>query len=69
VVCFGHNHELEISREGRCLLINPGPVVGAKFSSGKWEDTAPTLVVYETASDTARAFGIDRENTLVKELG
>lgn len=68
VVCFGHNHELEISREGRCLLINPGPIMGAKFSSGRWEDTAPSFVVYETASDTAKAFGIDRQSKAVREL-
>jgi uncharacterized protein len=69
VVCFGHNHELEISREGRCVLINPGPIMGAKFSSGKWEDTLPTFVLYETAVHSAKAFGIDRNNRVVKELG
>jgi putative phosphoesterase len=68
VVCFGHNHELEISREGRCLLINPGPIMGAKFSSGRWEDTAPTFVIYDTASDTATVFGVDPESKAVREL-
>lgn len=68
VVCFGHNHELEISREGRCLLINPGPIMGAKFSSGRWEDTASTFVIYDTASDIAAVFGIDRESKAVREL-
>ncbi len=61
VVCFGHNHEFEISREGACLLINPGPVMGAKFSSGKWEDAAPTFVIYDAVSDQAEGFAIDRE--------
>jgi putative phosphoesterase len=59
VVCFGHNHELEISREGRCLLINPGPIMGAKFSSGRWEDTAASFLLYDTLSDTPQAFAID----------
>jgi uncharacterized protein len=68
VVCFGHNHELEISREGRCLLINPGPIMGAKFSNGRWEDTASTFVIYDTASDIGTVFGIDRESKAVREL-
>ena len=58
LVCFGHNHEIEISREGSCLLINPGPIMGAKFSSGRWEDVAPTFVVYDTASNSAQALAI-----------
>ena len=45
VVCFGHNHEFEISRQGTTLSINPGAIMGAKFSNGKWEDTDPTFVV------------------------
>jgi uncharacterized protein len=51
VVCFGHNHEFEITTEGTCLLINPGPVMGAKFSNGRWEDVAPTFVIYDTATN------------------
>jgi hypothetical protein len=65
VVCFGHNHEFEISREAGCLRINPGPIMGAKFSSGKWEDTASTFVVYDTATDTPEAFVIDPATKLV----
>ena len=59
VVCFGHNHEFEISQEGSCLLINPGPLMGAKFSSGHWEDTSPTFVIYDTLSNKPEAFAID----------
>jgi hypothetical protein len=55
VVCFGHNHILEISREKECLLINPGPIMGAKFSEGRWEDTQPTFVVHDTASGAAES--------------
>jgi putative phosphoesterase len=68
VVCFGHNHELEISREERCLLINPGSIMGAKFSSGRWEDTIPSFVIYETSSNTAAAFGIDRASSAIAKL-
>src|ERR1700753_1165913 len=56
VVCFGHNHEFEISRQGDCLLVNPGPIMGAKFSTGKWEDVTPTFVVYDTKTGEPEAF-------------
>jgi len=68
VVCFGHNHELEVSWEGDCLLINPGPIMGAKFSSGRWEDTIPTFVVYDTSSNIATPFGIDRTSSAITKL-
>lgn len=66
VVCFGHNHEFEISRNGGCLRINPGPVMGAKFSSGKWEDVAPSFVVYDTVTDAPEKFVIDPATKLVR---
>lgn len=68
VVCFGHNHEREISRQGSCLLINPGPIMGARFSSGKWEDVTPAFAIYDTATDTPEAFGIYGESKLVKAI-
>jgi putative phosphoesterase len=64
VVCFGHNHQFEISRERDCLLINPGPIMGAKFSSGKWEDTPPTFVIYDAASNRPQAFAIERNGAI-----
>jgi uncharacterized protein len=66
VVCFGHNHEFEISREAGCLRINPGPIMGAKFSSGKWENVAPTFVVCDTTADAPEAFVIDPSTKLVR---
>jgi putative phosphoesterase len=61
VVCFGHNHEFEISRQGSTLLINPGPIMGAKFSRGKWQDTDATFVIYDTQTESPQAFSIDRK--------
>lgn len=61
VVCFGHNHEFEISREATTLLVNPGPIMGAKFTGGKWEDTDATFVLYDTSADAAEAYAIGRE--------
>lgn len=68
VVCFGHNHELEIARQAQCLLINPGPIMGAKFSSGRWEEVIPSFAVYDTASDRATVFGIDPSSKAVREM-
>ncbi len=65
VVCFGHNHEFEISRAASCLLINPGPIMGAKFSRGKWEDVTPTFVIYE-AGGRAERFEIDAKTKAVR---
>jgi putative phosphoesterase len=65
VVCFGHNHEFEIGRERDCLLINPGTIMGAKFSSGVWEDVAPTFVIYDTATDVPELYAIDRQHRSV----
>lgn len=59
VVCFGHNHIFEIAHEKECLLINPGPIMGAGFSTGRWKDTSPTFVVYDTKTNTPDAFAID----------
>lgn len=68
VVCFGHNHEWEIRRQGPTLLINPGPIMGAKFSSGKWEDTAATFVLYDTTADAAETFAVDKTNKTVSRF-
>jgi uncharacterized protein len=62
VVCFGHNHEFEVTKAGACLLINPGPIMGAKFSTGAWQDVDPTLVVYDTAANSAVAFRKAKED-------
>jgi len=67
VVCFGHNHIFEIERDGSCLLINPGPIMGAKFING-WEDVIPSFVVYDTTNDMAEAYGIDAKTKAVSRL-
>lgn len=68
VVCFGHNHELEIGRAASCLLINPGPLMGAKFSSGGWENVMPSFAVYDTAEHRAQPFGIEIGGRGVTEI-
>ncbi|MCF7669328.1 MAG: metallophosphoesterase [Verrucomicrobia bacterium] len=46
VVCFGHNHNAEINRTGKTLVINPGEVFGGL--SGK-----STFALYDTATAEA----------------
>ena len=62
VVCFGHNHELEVTSYGACLGINPGPIMGAKFSKGRWEDVAASFVVYDTQTHSAKSFSKNLES-------
>jgi uncharacterized protein len=57
-VCYGHNHNFSVARVGRTLAINPGPIMGARFPGGKWEDVVPTFVVLETETGVVEAFEI-----------
>ena len=68
VVCFGHNHERELARLGHTQLINPGPIMGAKFPGGRWQDTEPTFALYDTASDRAELYAIDLKTKSVSSL-
>jgi putative phosphoesterase len=58
IVCYGHNHNFGVTRLGRTLAINPGPIMGARFPGGKWEDVLPTFVILDTRAGTVEAFGI-----------
>jgi hypothetical protein len=58
IVCYGHNHNFNVTRVGRTLAINPGPIMGARFPGGKWEDVLPTFAVVDTQTGTVEAFGI-----------
>jgi uncharacterized protein len=54
LVCFGHNHTLEIAAEGATLLVNPGAVMGAVIEpGGGWRAVAPSVAVYDTAAHAA----------------
>jgi putative phosphoesterase len=58
VVCFGHNHEFEITRYEASLALNPGSILGAKFSKGR-QDTDSTFLVYDTASGEPQGYRVD----------
>jgi putative phosphoesterase len=46
VVCFGHNHQFEITPQGRTLLVNPGEIFGGLTGHS-------TFVIYDTSTGTA----------------
>ncbi len=46
VVCFGHNHKLEVTSHGKTLAINPGEIYGG-LSGGS------TFVLYDTTMHRA----------------
>ena len=55
IVCYGHNHNFNVARVGRTLAINPGPIMGARFPGGKWEDVLPTFAVVDTHAGSVEA--------------
>jgi putative phosphoesterase len=58
LVCYGHNHEFRVMRLGRTTVVNPGPIMGAKFPGGQWTDVVPTFAMYHTREDRVEAFEI-----------
>jgi len=58
LVCYGHNHEFSVARVGSTLAVNPGPIMGARFPGGRWEDVLPTFVTVETQTMVVEAYGI-----------
>ena len=54
VVCFGHNHQYEISYDGDTLIINPGEIMGELTGHA-------TFVVYDTETGEVTKFEVDAE--------
>lgn len=52
VVCFGHTHVYEVSRDASTLVINPGEVLGAVHGG-------PTCAIYNTERDEAKQIRLD----------
>jgi putative phosphoesterase len=67
-VCFGHNHDFEITRYGKTLALNPGSIFGARFGGGKREDTDSTFLVLEVERGIATGYQIPRHGDTVREL-
>jgi putative phosphoesterase len=51
VVCFGHNHKLEMAQQGRTLLINPGEIFGGLTGNS-------TFVIYDTEKGAAERISL-----------
>jgi hypothetical protein len=47
-------------------LLNPGTIMGAKFTTGKWQDTEPTFAIYDTSSHRAQIYTIDLKTRSVE---
>lgn len=62
VVCFGHNHVLEITHFGSTLAINPGPIMGAKFSPLGRIDCASTFAILDTSRNQPEVFEVATGN-------
>jgi putative phosphoesterase len=54
VVCFGHNHCFQIERVKNTLSINPGTLMG--YDPINVKEVPPTLMIYDTKSDTASGY-------------
>ena len=52
VVCFGHNHQFEITREGKTLVVNPGEIYGLLTGDS-------TYAVYDPATNEASRVDVD----------
>ncbi len=62
VVCFGHNHTAEVSREragGRdVLLLNPGTLMGARFERGEPVPVDAAFAIYDTDTGAVARFAV-----------
>lgn len=67
VVCFGHNHEFEITQYGATLALNPGSILGVKFGKGR-EESDSTFLIYDTDSNEARGYKVDVARGRSQEL-
>lgn len=54
VVCFGHNHRYEMTREGATLVLNPGEIMG-----GLSDPPVSTCMILDLAGDTVERIELD----------
>jgi putative phosphoesterase len=66
IVCFGHNHDFEITRVAGCLKLNPGSIMGSRFGGGLWEETTPTFLIFDTRTQLAEGYEIDRTSKAIQ---
>jgi putative phosphoesterase len=66
VVCFGHNHVLEVTTFGETLAINPGPIMGAKFGPAGRMDCPSTFMTLDTSLNKPKVFEITAGNEVME---
>lgn len=52
VVCFGHNHQVEVTRQNDTLILNPGEIYGGLTGQS-------TFLLYDTDTHTAEKVTLD----------
>ncbi|POY38946.1 metallophosphoesterase [Solitalea longa] len=69
VICYGHDHEYNITQHEDYLIINPGTIMG--FAPRKLAACDATFVVYDTVSNRIESFKIENgeERKVVKPYG
>jgi hypothetical protein len=56
LVCFGHNHQLELRTIGTTLALNPGPVMGFNpLKTGEVKEVPATFAIFNCAASLAQA--------------
>jgi len=60
LVCFGHNHQRELTRYGEALALNPGTLMGySPLAQGEVKDVPATFAVYDAGAHDARFFVVE----------
>ena len=57
VVCYGHDHQYAVRREGDVWLLNPGAVMG--YDPATNSDVPATFLIYDTRLNEAEGFQVD----------
>lgn len=56
LVCYGHNHQFTIARQGSTLTLNPGTLLG--YDPIHQRDIPATFIVYDTRSNVASGYQV-----------
>ncbi|MCA1753461.1 MAG: metallophosphatase family protein [Spirochaeta sp.] len=54
LLCYGHNHLYWVERQGSCLVVNPGPIMG--FDPGSGQDVPASFVIYDSEQHDVESF-------------
>jgi putative phosphoesterase len=63
LVCYGHNHRRKLERIGETVFVNPGPIMGAAFGPGGWEEVPASFAICQTNSLEVTFHEVPRRST------